>query len=104
MDQHAPIGAGYMAGHPERSDGRSDALTLPYRGLADDEVISEARKLYRQLQDGSRWANNRGALLVAWRQVCEEMNIRELTGNVTYSAASTRYRNEGLEDSETREA
>ena len=91
------------APHPEHGGKETDRITLPYRVLADSEVISEARKLYKQLQEGPRWANNRNALLRAWGQVCEEMNIRELVDDVTDSGVSAGYRNEGLEDTETKE-
>jgi hypothetical protein len=85
IDQHVPIAGGAMAGHPY---GRTiDRPTLPYRGLADSEVIAEARRIYAELQETPRWANNRDALLVAWGAVCAEMNVRGLTDDITTAHA-----------------
>lgn len=71
MGPHEPIGDGYTAGHP---DGNTvDRPTLPFRGLADAEVIAEARRIYNALQTTPRCANDRDPLLVAWGAVCMEM-------------------------------
>ena len=83
MNPHAPIDPRYMTPHPEHGGRESDRITLPYRGLADPDVISAARELYQKLQTGPRWENGRNDLLRAWRQVCDEMNIRGLTDDVT---------------------
>jgi hypothetical protein len=92
-----------VAPHPEHDGKETDQITLPYRGLADSEVIDAAREIYRRLQETTHWSSENEALLREWRMVCDEMNIRELTDSVTGAAPDGHYGNEGLEDSETRE-
>jgi hypothetical protein len=92
-----------MAPHPEHGGRESDQVTLPYRALADPEVIAEARSIYQRLQETNHWDSENDELLHKWRMICDEMNIRELTDSVTTSGGDAGYRNAGLEDSETRD-
>jgi hypothetical protein len=83
MGPHEPIGGGYTAGKPEGD--APDRPTLPYRGLADAEVIASAREIYRKLQETPRWSAENAWLIRAWSEVCAEMNLRRLTDDVTSS-------------------
>jgi hypothetical protein len=91
------------APHPEHNGKETDQITLPYRGLADSEVIGAAREIYRRLQETTHWSSENETLLRNWRMVCDEMNIRGLTDSVTDAAPDGHYRNEGLEDIDTRD-
>ena len=74
---------GYTAGHPEGSGHAPERASLPYRHLADSEVVSAAREVYRQLQISPRWSSDNDRLIRAWAAVCSEMNLRGLTDTVT---------------------
>lgn len=91
------------APHPEHNGKETDQITLPYRRLADSEVINAAREIYRRLQDTTHWSSENETLLRDWRMLCDEMNIRGLTDDITGAGDDVHYRNEGLEDTETKE-
>jgi hypothetical protein len=59
-------------------------------GLAekpDDELISDARSVYRDLQHTPRWSGDNDRLIRAWGEVCAEMNMRGLTDDITQGTA-----------------
>ena len=78
---------GYTGGLPEGS-GHAPERSLPYRHLADSEVVSAAREVYRQLQTTPRWSSDNDRLIRAWAEVCSEMNLRGLVDDITEGNAT----------------
>jgi hypothetical protein len=82
MGPHPPF-MGVTAGHPERSGGSLDRPSLPYRGLADAEVLDAAREVYSQLQATPRWHADNDRLIRQWGLVCQELGLRGITDDIT---------------------
>ena len=55
----------------------------PFAGKTDNEVLETARDVHARMTRADRDSDSYPDLLVAWREVCQEMNRRGMSDTVT---------------------
>ena len=55
----------------------------PFTGKTDNEVLAIARDVHARMIRADRDSDSYPGLLVAWREVCQELNWRGMDSTVT---------------------